>query len=161
LAWLIQQWKGAKEWKTKKTEPRDMANLFTDLSAFHRLCVSHRRESGTQQKEKENFTARYDYDSIDIHDGSWLSPIENSWAINGPEGKPHEIDFFQHERWDKIKYWHTSLDVRALKRRVLAQEIVYVFLSSSVCRFWGHVQRNRNTFQLRGFLLSPHASRAK
>lgn len=40
--------------------------------------------------------ARYDYDSIDIHDGSWLSPIEFFYettsssslrAISGPEGE--------------------------------------------------------------------------
>lgn len=45
------------------------------------------------KRERREFTARYDYDSIDIHDGSWLSPIENSWAINGPEGKPRNWFF--------------------------------------------------------------------
>jgi hypothetical protein len=59
-----------KKRKNKKKEPKDIVNLFIDLSAFHRLRVSHWRESGTRKKGRKNFTARYDYDSIDIHDGS-------------------------------------------------------------------------------------------
>lgn len=153
MAWLIQQRRGEDKNGKQKKEPRDIANLFSDLSAFHRLCVSQRRESGTQEKKEKNFTARYDYDSIDIHDGSWLSPIENSWAINGPEGKPHKIDFFfRHERWDKIKYWHTFLVFWALKQRLLAQEIVCMFsYHHRFANFEGMFKRNRNTFQLLDF----------
>lgn len=69
------------------------------------------------------------------------------------------IFFSRHERWDKIKYWHTSLDFGSQAATIGTRNCVYVFLSSSVCRFWEHVQRIRNTFQLLGFLL--YSCRAK
>jgi hypothetical protein len=56
-------------------------------------------ENNEEREKKVEFPARYDYDSIDIHDGSWLSPIEYFFiplslfsvasslrAISGPEG---------------------------------------------------------------------------
>lgn len=145
MVWLInlfsfrgelRGWKAKHE--TQKRGEENKRNLFTDfirnaIDCCERADVDARVTSRVAREwEKENFgsfekkrikkggkksTARYDYDSIDIHDGSWLSPIENSWAINGPEGKPRNW-FFQHER-DKIKYWHTFSLFVALRRKRL------------------------------------------
>lgn len=133
--WLI-------NFDVRKIELRESENSLTYQNA-NDCCHSwdswealkkEKREgkSKGEEEEKENFTARYYYDSIDIHDGSWLSPIENSWAINGPEGG----NWFFSSTWaGQIKYWRT---VRKLLQSWIGKRFFFTRFLRFPCKlYWG------------------------